>query len=435
MRKHFLFFLLAMCFPFLQMGASENAVKIEPTSLSNGSGTSYAIRFDDKLLGEHVAGSSDNDNRTREFTMSAWVKPINQSGHIMGLVQAEHWTPAPSFCVRFKDGKLELFSRTKNDGGFPDEDAITKVTDETISVGEWAFVTIVISNINNKISLYKNGILVAEDKFKGNQGAGLLPDASVFFIGNQGFEGAVSEIQLWNKVLSAEEIKSSMEQSNTPDDLICRYSFDGTEANGVFSNKGTGGACNAEYSELTVTNRGWYTSVNTATTAVTFVEGRPAATIKHTVTLPAEVANGTLTVMNGSTPLVSGANQIEEGTELTITATPASGYVLAYLKVNDTPLTGSTYTVTEDMVITVSFAKPTSINGTSIEAIVVRYESGMLYVDGMNAGDKLDIYDITGNYVRTSAVPETNISGLADGYYLAKVSIGNMVKTVKFIKR
>lgn len=87
------------------------------------------------------------------------------------------------------------------------------------------------------------------------------------------------------------------------------------------------------------------------------------------------------------------------------------------------------------MVITVSFAKPTSINGTSIEAIVVRYESGMLYVDGMNAGDKLDIYDITGNYVRTSAVPETNISGLADGYYLAKVSIGNMVKTVKFIKR
>ena len=84
MRKHFLFFLLAMCFPFLQMGASENAVKIEPTSLSNGSGTSYAIRFDDKLLGEHVVGSSDNDNRTREFTMSAWVKPINQSGHIMG---------------------------------------------------------------------------------------------------------------------------------------------------------------------------------------------------------------------------------------------------------------------------------------------------------------------------------------------------------------
>ena len=434
MKKHFLFFLLVACFPFLQMEASENAVKIGPTSLSNGSGTSYSIRFDDKLLGDHIVGSGDNDNRTREFTMSAWVKPTNQTGHIMGLVQAEHWTPAPSFCVRFKNEKLELFSRTKNNGSFPDGDAITDETEETLPVDEWAFVTIVISNVNNKISLYKNGVLVAEDEFKGNQGAGLLPDASVFFIGNQGFEGAVSEIQLWNKVLSDEEIKSSMEQSSTPLDLICHYNFDGTETDGIFSNKGAGGECDAEYSKLTVTNQGWYTSVSAAATATTFVEGRPDATVNYTVTLPVEVANGTLTVMNGNTPLTSGANQIEEGTELTITATPASGYILAYLKVNDTSLTESTYTVTEDVVIAVSFNKPTSINNTSAETVVVRYESGILYVDGMNTGDKLDIYDITGNYVRTSVVPETNVSDLVSGCYLAKVSIGNMVKTVKFIK-
>ena len=134
------------------MEASENAVKIGPTSLSNGSGTSYSIRFDDKLLGDHIVGSGDNDNRTREFTMSAWVKPTNQTGHIMGLVQAEHWTPAPSFCVRFKNEKLELFSRTKNNGSFPDGDAITDETEETLPVDEWAFVTIVISNVNNKIS-------------------------------------------------------------------------------------------------------------------------------------------------------------------------------------------------------------------------------------------------------------------------------------------
>lgn len=435
MRKHFLFFLLAACFPFLQMEASENAVKIEPTSLSNGSGTSYSIRFDDKLLGDHEVGSADNDSRTREFTMSVWVKPTNQTGHIMGLVQTEHWTPAPSFCVRFNDKKLELFSRTKNNGSFPDRDAITNVTEETVSIDEWAFVTLVISNVNNKISLYKNGNLVTEGEFKGNQGAGLLPDASVFFVGNQGFEGTVNEIQLWNKALSTEEIKSSMEQSSTPDDLICHYSFDGTETDGVFSNKGAGGECNAEYSKLIVTNRGWYTSVSAAAAPVTFVEGRPATTVNYTVTLPTEVTNGTLTVMNESTPLVGGANQIAEGTELTITPIPASGYVLAYLKVNDTPLTESTYTVTEDVVITVSFSKLTSIDNASAEAVNVRYESGILYVEGMNTGDKFDIYDITGSYVRTSVLPETNVSDLANGYYLAKVFIGNVVKTVKFIKR
>lgn len=71
----------------------------------------------------------------------------------------------------------------------------------------------------------------------------------------------------------------------------------------------------------------------------------------YTVTLPMEVANGTLTVMNGNTSLAAGDNQVEKDAELTITATPAEGYILDYLKINDTPLTESTYTVTEDVAI------------------------------------------------------------------------------------
>ena len=77
----------------------------------------------------------------------------------------------------------------------------------------------------------------------------------------------------------------------------------------------------------------------------------------YTVTLPMEVANGILTVMNGNTSLTAGDNQVEKDAELTITATPAEGYILDYLKINDTPLTESTYTVTEDVAITVAFSK------------------------------------------------------------------------------
>lgn len=355
MKKHFLLFLLLTFFTFLQTEASENAVKIEASSISSGSGTSYALRFDDKLLGEHTPGTLDNDNRTREFTMSAWVKTTNQKGHIMGLVQANQWTSAPSFTVRFNGDKLELFSRTTHDGGFPDGDAIADVTSETLAIDEWAFMTIVVSNVNNKISLYKNGILVTEDEFKGNQGAGLLPDESVFFIGNYEFEGAVNEIQLWNKVLSAEEIQSSMEQKNTSDNLIYHYYFDGTEADGIFLNRGTGGECIAEYSKLTLTHQGWFTSVSAAATAPTFVEGRPVPVVTHTVTLPTEIANGTLTVMNGEIALVAGENEVEENTSITITATPAPGYILDYLKINDAPFTENTYTVTDNAVITVAF--------------------------------------------------------------------------------
>lgn len=357
MRKHFLLIVLLSFFSFLQTEASETAVKIEATSLSNSSGTSYAIRFDDVLLGDHTAGSVDNDNRTREFTMSAWVKTTNQKGHIMGLIQAEQWTPAPSFSVRFSGDKLELFSRTKHNDGFPDGDAIADVTTETLAVDEWAFVTIVVSNANNKIALYKNGTLVTEDEFKGNQGAGLLPDASVFFIGNYEFEGAVNEIQLWNKVLSAEEIQRSMEQKSASENLIYHYYFDGTETDGIFLNKGAGGECNAAYSKLTVQHQGWYTSVSAAATVPTFVEGRPIPILTHTITLPTEVTNGTLTVMNGETALVAGENEVEEGAVLTITATPALGYILDYLKINDAPITESTYTVTGDAVITVAFVE------------------------------------------------------------------------------
>lgn len=82
---------------------------------------------------------------------------------------------------------------------------------------------------------------------------------------------------------------------------------------------------------------------------------RPAT---YTVTLPETVENGTLTVMNGGSALVPGANTVEENSELTITATPAEGYNLASLTVNGSAFTsGDTYTVTGNTEIAVSFAE------------------------------------------------------------------------------
>ena len=89
------------------------------------------------------------------------------------------------------------------------------------------------------------------------------------------------------------------------------------------------------------------------------------------------------------------------------------------------------FTIDDDYTFDVIFSKITSVRNTSEEAVSIRYESGELYVQGMNAGDKLDIYDITGKYIRTS----TDVADLADGCYLVRVSLGNAVKTAKFIKR
>ena len=255
----------------------------------------------------------------------------------------------------------------------------------------------------------------------------------------------------------------------------------------------------------------------------TLADGRVPAAVFYTVTVPAEVANGTLTVMNGDIPLVAGENQIEEGTVLTITVIPDKGYQLKSVKVNGTEIKGNTFILEKESIITVEFmqdatarrsitcnitgngtvqitddennayengvasildetkitltfipetgyelndfifdgdsmfddlvdnqfiftidddytfdvifSKITSVRNTSEEAVSIRYESGELYVQGMNAGDKLDIYDITGKYIRTSTISKTDVADLADGCYLVRVSLGNAVKTAKFIKR
>lgn len=114
-----------------------------------------------------------------------------------------------------------------------------------------------------------------------------------------------------------------------------------------------------------------YTYTVTANAAITveFAEDQ-----YFTVTVPAadSYENGTLTVKNGEEELAAGDHSLLEGTELTIKAEPAEGYMLDYVKANGTKLTSETYTVTEDAAITVAFKLgeycnnyPTAKNGHS----------------------------------------------------------------------
>ncbi len=95
-----------------------------------------------------------------------------------------------------------------------------------------------------------------------------------------------------------------------------------------------------------------FTVTDDATLTVTLAD-----TAYYTVTLPETVENGTLSVMNGDVALNPGENtQIEEGTTLTITATPNSGYEILSLQVNGEDFTsGNTYVVNQNVTITASF--------------------------------------------------------------------------------
>ncbi|MCL2028502.1 MAG: choice-of-anchor J domain-containing protein, partial [Bacteroidales bacterium] len=86
---------------------------------------------------------------------------------------------------------------------------------------------------------------------------------------------------------------------------------------------------------------------------VTITEGAPVE--YFTVTYPTAPTGGTLTVLDGTTVVASGTD-VEEGTVLTITATPDANYTLGTLTVNNAAFTsGNTHTVEGNVAIAVTF--------------------------------------------------------------------------------
>ena len=164
-------------------------------------------------------------------------------------------------------------------------------------------------------------------------------------------------------------------------------------------------------------------------------------TISRTVTCNI-IGNGSVKITDAKDNVYeNGVASIPDGSNITLTFIPEDGYQLNDFKYDGDSMFEDiiddqfNFIADEDYTFDVVFTKITSLQNTSEDAVSVRYESGMLYVEGMNAGDKLDIYDITGKYIETSTLAATNVTDLANGCYLVRISLGNTIKTVKFIKR
>lgn len=157
-----------------------------------------------------------------------------------------------------------------------------------------------------------------------------------------------------------------------------------SDANGSIEVKSTSGGTlynNGDYiptnTELTITakpNSSYETaslkvSDNDFTSGTTYLVGSELATKgtnlaiaatftlpTHTVTVDAAIVNGSIEVKKpDGTTLTPGANTVEEGTVLTITAPPATGYQLKQLTADGNPINGNTYTVTGDVTLSAEF--------------------------------------------------------------------------------
>ncbi len=325
--------------------------------------TRYQFRFDDALLGTHTHDKSTNDNRARNLTVSAWVKPLTAStSEVFGHMQTAFYAAQGSFAVFIKAGNLGIRSRSYTTGTTcPGQTDVE--TSVSLPTTEWSFITLSIDNTGKKIRLYKNGTQIAETAIA-NNGIGMLFDESVFFCGNNGFTGDIDEYQVWNKTLTEAEISESMAgYSSAPENLIYYYNFTSPDASWNFANKGTGGTCNAALYKGTF-NSGTYAFGSRSVPEPTFVEGHVLS--EYTLTYQGNVTGGTVEIQKGGVKVESGT-KLFEGTTLTVVTTPQEGYQLKTIQVNGKTITGNTFSLVDNSEVIVEFTNKKLVNFTAGE--------------------------------------------------------------------
>ncbi len=384
MKKPFLLLaLLAMIFPFFGSQAQETESPKAVLVPESNSTYKYQFRFDDIVLGEHENGVNNSwnngnptgtDHRTRNFTMSAWVKAVSTEGQILGHGQSLFYGATGTFGVYLSGGKLTLKARAWEDSG--NCPGIAEVaTEATLIANEWAFISVVVDDDNRTIKLYKNGKLagtgdlgtIVEGGEREGHGIGLLQDECVFFVGNGGFSCYVDEVQLWNKALTEKELKESIlggyTQGNIPQELIAYYKIE-SDSQAELENKGSyEGSCPAGVVQGTIEDLGWVQNYTCDFISVQIVEGHTFPSYQLTLTQP--TTGGTFKVVDAENNKVN-AGTILQYTALTVVAEPAEGYRLDQILVNDEPIEGTTFVIEDDTEVTVTFTDKATVSYTAV---------------------------------------------------------------------
>lgn len=425
MRKHFLLFsLLFVLLPFFTTQAQENKAINIPQLNINWSTSAYRLEVPETILGDRNGGETDRTGKS--FTLSAWINmdqftngSYNNKGNvIMGHGARFHFNYNGSLVLATTtDGTLKIISGGGN--------TVSGNINATIDLNTWTYLTLVYDNSDFSVKVYKDGTLV-DSRNNGSQLTLFGDDPCIFFVGGAGFSGLCDEMQFYNKALTADEVAQAY--NNNPQGvsgLTAWYDFNEIESGttGTFANKATGSAhadTKAVFynlSNATLSSDGGYTSIKAFTeTAPTLAEGRTIeTTTMYTVTVPETVENGTLSVMSGETALNAGENQVEAGTELTITATPNKNYFVESLTVNAAPVeNGGTYVVNEDATIAVSFAE------IEMHNVSVAIDESVDYQIAMNGEPVEDLTSIVAGSKLT-----LTINALPQGKKLVSVTLGD----------
>lgn len=146
-------------------------------------------------------------------------------------------------------------------------------------------------------------------------------------------------------------------------------------------------------------------------------------------------ANGTLSVLNCSTNVINGDN-VPAGANLTVTATPAGGYVLLAngLTANATPITnGGIYAVTGATVFDAQFSVATGLNKESDFLNSIYCANNIIHLG--EVVDNAKVYNVEGKLLLVADHTSTmNVSTLPSGIYIVKVSVKGQTQLAKVTK-
>ncbi len=387
------------------------------------------LRFSDTALGSHNTDQNQvsSDQRSHNYTFSAWVSPMGYNGVFMGHVQNSiTWKVEGSYGIGVQDGKLAVWYRIWDGNSTACAGATAPAVSETTTLypGEFAFITLATSNNGNTFTVYKNGE-VALTQEVGQGGLALLYDACDFALGDSKYNqmaSKVEEVQLWNRTLTPEEIKASMYGFNEiPDGLVAYYRPESATSTTV---ENLAGDVDAYYRQNgTLSNKSFPMA-----SAIQMTNGRE--TVNVTYNTPAEENaayelqryNVALAQSPAAVKTYSNLYAVNQGNTYEINSITVNGEALA--NVTDPIQVG-----TEDVTVDVTFSLASAIDEVAAETIY--FNSNVLY---MPQGATAVVYNLLGSAVAESAEPATNLSNLPAGIYLAKVSINGNHTIVRFKK-
>lgn len=388
------------------------------------------LRFSDTVLGSHNTDKNqvESDQRSRNYTFSAWISPMGYNGVLMGHVQNSiTWAVEGFYGVGVKDGKLAVWYRKwdGNSTGCPGVPTPAVSENTTLYPGEFAFISLVTSNEGRTFKVYKNGKEAISQEVE-DGGLALLYDACDFAIGDSKYNKIpckVEEVQLWNKTLTPEEIEASMFGPKADaEGLVAHYLPESADATTV---ENLVGDIDAYYRKNGTVTSGNFPIAD----ALQKTNGR--STVEVTYNTPVEedaayeLRRFDVAIGESPAPVKTYSNLYAVNL--------GEKYKFASVSVNDTPLENINDPIKvtdQNLTVNATFELATGIEDVTAE-VTAYYNDKVLY---MPQGATAVIYNLLGTAVAEATEMTTNLENLPAGIYLAKVSMGENTTIIRFKK-